>query len=491
MSKNIRIAIVHYHLKRGGVTRVIESTLRGFSQLDNAPHCVLLAGDVPDDVSFNAQAVEVPGLQYSNAQAETPPPETLLAALREAAEQALGGPPDLWHIHNHSLGKNSSTPGIISLLAEQGEALLLHMHDFAEDGRPANYELNQTDQAFAAKLYPNCPRVHYAVLNGRDETIFQQSGVSTNQLHQLANPVEGVAPSSVSHESAQILEALGAERLILYPVRAVRRKNFGELLLWAALAKSGDVFANTLGPTNKNYQAAYNDWKQFAAKLQLPVHFSIGENHDWSFETIMQTAHCICTTSIAEGFGLAFLEPALFGKAIVGRDLPQITADFRAQGVQLDHLYTHLGIPLDWIDEASLYSRIHSELEASYAAYGVDLPEDATERALGSLIQGSTIDFSGLDESNQQSVIQQLVESPELRDQLDFPELIPNTAINCIETNAACIEANYALPNYAQTITTLYKQISGTQNADAIDYLSPHAVLNGFLKPESFRLLRT
>ncbi|MGB0257236.1 MAG: hypothetical protein ACPGES_01175 [Coraliomargarita sp.] len=491
MNQPLRIAIVHYHLKRGGVTRVIESTLRGFSQLAEAPKCIVLAGEVPDDVNFRAQAVEVQGLQYSNAQVSTPSSQQLINALRKAAEQALGGPPDLWHIHNHSLGKNSSMPGIISLLAEQGEALLLHMHDFAEDGRPANYQLNQLDPDFSAKLYPSCPRVHYAVLNGRDEAIFQQCAVSRSQLHQLANPVEGTAVVNAHNDSAEILEALEAKRLILYPVRAVRRKNFGELLLWSALADPGDVFATTLGPTNKDYQAAYNDWRQFAAKHKLPVHFSIGEDNEWSFDAIMQAAHCICTTSIAEGFGLAFLEPALFGKAIVGRDLPQITADFKAHGVQLEHLYTHLGIPLDWIDLESLRSEIDRELRKSYTAYGVELPEGATQRALDVLIRNKTIDYSGLDETNQRTVIEKLIENPSLRDQLQLPDLVSETGMQSISANAQCIEQNYALPNYAQTLTALYQEISAAKNPESIDYFAPETVLNGFLKPESFRLLRT
>ena len=39
-------------------------------------------------------------------------------------------------------------------------------------------------------------------------------------------------------------------------------------------------------------------------------------------------AKAIVSTSVAEGFGLGFLEPWIFGKGLCGRDIPEITSDF-------------------------------------------------------------------------------------------------------------------------------------------------------------------
>ena len=64
--------------------------------------------------------------------------------MKKAAEIGLGGKPDLWHIHNHCLGKNPSLTQAVSHLAEDGNPILLQPHDFAEDGRPSNFNcLNQ------------------------------------------------------------------------------------------------------------------------------------------------------------------------------------------------------------------------------------------------------------------------------------------------------------------------------------------------------------
>lgn len=485
----MRIAIVHYHLKRGGVTRIIESTLRGFDTLEQLQRCVVLAGDVPDDFRHKDRSRQVEGLRYSNAQDGTPDPRTLLERLRRATRDALGGAPDLWHIHNHSLGKNSAMPGVVSLLAEAGEAVLLQMHDFAEDGRPENYRLNQERPEHASQLYPDMGNVHYGLINARDYDIFNQAGVQSDRLHLLPNPVEA-APLPPSCSAETILENLGAGRLFLYPVRAVRRKNFGEMLLWAALADKGDVFATTLGPTNQNYQAAYEDWQAFARQHGLPVRFGIGERYDWPFEAIMQSAHAILNTSIAEGFGLAFLEPWLFGKAIVGRDLPAITADFKTNGIRLDGLYQSVPIPADWIDIRQVKSAIREGLTAAYQAYGRTLPEDAVDRAMAAIRPTPDhIDFAGLNEALQQDVIERVLSDAKAASEL--PRLGTLADAASIQENACKIAQKYSLPQYAENLTAVYNAIRSTDISLATQYIDPAKVLDAFLQPERFRLLRT
>ena len=53
----------------------------------------------------------------------------------------------------------------MSLLAEAGERILLHPHDFAEDGRPGNY---LSLREVYPRVYPTGSHIHYAALNQRD-----------------------------------------------------------------------------------------------------------------------------------------------------------------------------------------------------------------------------------------------------------------------------------------------------------------------------------
>ena len=488
MNAPLRGAIVHYHLKRGGVTRVIESTLRGLGQGPGASvHSVVLTGEIPDGFPFKESARAVEGLHYSNSQARTPDSASLLQRMRDAARQALGAEPDLWHIHNHSLGKNEAMPGVVSLLAEAGEALLLQIHDFAEDGRPQNHRVNQARTEHAGNLYPLGDRVHYALINARDHAVFTSHNLPGAQQHLLANPVEVDHSPGEPESTAAIRTALRAETLFLYPVRALRRKNLGEFLLWSALARPGEVFATTLGPTNPDYQQTYRDWQSLAQSHQLPVHFGIGESMEHPFPSIMQSADCILTTSIAEGFGLSFLEPWLYGKPVTGRDLPEITADFKQQGIDLGPLYPSLPVPDCWIEEDALHAAIGKHLDQAYADYGRALPADAIDRAIAAIRPTEdTYDFGGLDEARQGAVIERLASNPLARQELPCNNLtIPEPG-----EQARQIRDAYSLEAFSHGLQTLYRKIAGT-SASAIDYLPPGDILDSFLMPERFRLLRT
>jgi hypothetical protein len=491
MSRSLRVAILHYHLKRGGVTRIIESTLSGFQSLGLSVDLKIFTGDIPNNFGYKGEALTVPSLRYDNAQATPPTAETLFNEVTQAAKQAFGTAPDIWHIHNHSLGKNSAVSGLVNLLVAEKAALLLQMHDFAEDGRPENYTLLQNAPAGCDQLYPISDRIHYAVLNQRDHRHFLQTGVPTKQLHTLPNPVEGAPAENNPATTQAILNKLGAKELCLYPVRALRRKNFGEMLLWAACAESGQVFANTLGPTNENYQAAYNDWRGFANELKLPVHFSIGEANSWSFPKIVAAANAILTTSIAEGFGMGFLEPWLFDKPIIGRDLPEITADFKRAGLQLETLYSSLPIPEEWIDLNALKRKLQTGLEGAYAAYQIPLPANAAERALAAIQQPNGIDFGGLDESLQKQVITHVCKDKDARQHLrQFLNLPTNEDSASRIHNRTICEQHYSLRAYTENLHLLYQELIQT-NESPTKYLDAKALLKTFLQPENFRLLRT
>lgn len=486
----MRIAIVHYHLKRGGVTRVIESALSSFDTLKSPPSVVVLAGEVPEDVSFADRCREIPGLRYSNAQDLTPDPKSLFRELTKAAKAALGGEPDIWHIHNHSLGKNRSFPSVVERLAKKGAGLLLQMHDFAEDGRPDNFLLNQE---LKARLYPTGSRIHYACINGRDYAYFASEDLKNSPLHLIPNAVGDANSTSDPSSTQEILAKLGCERLILYPVRAVRRKNFGELLLWACCAPEGTAFATTLGPTNKNFAETYAMWQDVAEKLALPVHFGIGEANDWAFEAIVNSADAILTTSVAEGFGLAYLEPWLFGKPIIGRNLPPITEDFERSGLELSGLYNSLKVPVEWIDQGVLEEKIRQHLAASYETYGKALPDGAVEAAIAGITpESGYLDFGGLDEELQEAVIRRVrsdVGAKKVIEEQIVP-LIGKACQESIQANAEKIRSQYNLEAYGKRLSVIYERIQESKKS-SIATLESEALLTHYLRPESFRLLRT
>ena len=114
----MKVAIVHYHLEPGGVTRVIENTLAAWAEMGKAIESVVLSGRPYSGKSIPDTRV-IQGLDYATPE-QAISPELLMDRMKEAARNSLGGMPDLWHVHNHSLGKNPSLTKACSMLAQTG-----------------------------------------------------------------------------------------------------------------------------------------------------------------------------------------------------------------------------------------------------------------------------------------------------------------------------------------------------------------------------------
>ncbi len=482
-----RVAIVHYHLQTGGVTRVIQHAVHALLARGARP--AVLTGQRPD-APWPCPVQVLPALQYE----ETRPaasPRQLLETLREAARQALGAAPDLWHVHNHSLGKNLLLPVVLRMLAEDGERLLLQVHDLAEDGRPALYRrlletLGEGDaQRLSAVLYPNAPHVHYAVLNRRELEAFRSAGVSPQCGHLLPNAVDldmegGGDPTPPP----------AGPPLWLYPTRAIRRKNLGEFLLWAAVTPDAR-FATTRGPANPAERPRYEAWRAFSAALELPVAFEQGERPGATLAGLLAACHATVTTSVAEGFGLAFLEPWLALRPVAGRDLPELTDDFRAEGVRLDALYRRLEVPCEWLDAVALREAAAGALERTHRAYRRPVPEAGPERALAAWIRDGWLDFGRLDEPLQRQVIRRLHASAEARALLrpqGLGETLPGAA--AVAANRERIRHRFGLHGYGERLRACYGALleSPTAPPDALD---GGALLDHYLSPERLYLLRT
>jgi len=468
----MRVAFLHYHYRPGGVTRVIENTLPHLRNLHD----------------IDAQIIEHPGLNYANPDDLTTDPATLTNELQEQARKQFGAPPDLWHIHNPTLGKHPSFPQVLSNLANSQTPLLLHIHDFAEDCRPGNYQLIRQNP-HTEKLYPIGEHIHYATLHQRDYQILNNVDIPSSQLHLLPNPIV-TKTQTTSSSTSPSKSPFHSKQLHLYPVRATTRKNLGELALWAALADQDHHFANSIGPTNPNQRASYQRWKQLASELELPLTLGLCEAPQFPFPEVLANAASCVTTSRAEGFGLSFLEPTLIRKPLWGRNIPDITKDFTQHGIDLSHLYTRIDIPLDFLDAAHLKLKLQSQLQALYDQYATPLPTKATETAWEALtLNGDTLDFGHLDQDDQIQIIRQLHQDPKLRDHL--PKLSEFTNLQAPhDDQAALIRTNYCPEQCADKLSQIYQKLLSTR-PETPTHLDPDKILSQFLHPARFSYLLT
>ncbi|MGF1530989.1 MAG: glycosyltransferase [Puniceicoccaceae bacterium] len=484
----MRVAILHYHFQRGGVTKVVEATLRALAEDQSDHQIALFSGGDPTNEALPG-VHHVPGLGYSDSSPNDP--ATLLDRFQNTVTEVLGAPPDLWHIHNPTLGKNGAFPDLISGIAARGDRILLHLHDFAEDGRPQNYRFRSAHASNPDHIFPLGHGIHYAVLNRRDHRFLTSAGLPTEQCHLLANPVECPSEPPLATGIHPPLEFLQGRHLQLYPVRALRRKNLGELLLLAALSPAGSLFATSLGPTNPAFQSTWEKWQAFTSSRKLPVLLGLNQSGSYPFLQLVEAARAIVTTSIAEGFGLGFLEPWISSKPVWGRDLPEITTDFLETGVRLPNLYHSLPIPHSWLDLPALYQRFSIAFSKLAEAYC--LPSHALCDASGwsQWLGEETIDFGKLDEIAQMEVIDQIiaekVEPPQsLRQTLIQP--LPDSQL--IAHNRSVIAASFSPQNYCSRLLLIWEKILADPPPAKLEWIPTQRLLRAFLNPSHLSLLQ-
>lgn len=468
------VAIVHYHLRTGGVTHVIARTSRAFTR-DGIRH-VILSGEAPEESLVDLPVEVVPELAYRKTETSTPLAPLILAA----ATKRLGQPPDLWHIHNHSLGKNPSLPAAVAELASSGTHLILQIHDLAENGRPHNYR-NIPDKRL---LYPVSPKIRYAFLNQRDHELFIDAGLPPENASLLANPIE---PDPISAETSPT-------PLVFAPVRGIRRKNLGEILLLSAMAPQGTRFAISRAPRDPDALAIHRTWRDFSKRHRLPTDFDVSNKQaprfgaDTSFESWIRHATHIVSTSVEEGFGLPFLEAIAWRKPLLGRKLP-VTGALHA-----GNLYDKLLVPADWLEIPLLKDQLQSALERDFRGYGRKLSASHQAAVLASLQLDGWFDFANLSEPLQQGVIERL-DTPSARK-------VPLVEINGSREPAADWLARvlsdrnpsdtdlqpFSASALVESIKIIHSDLAAAP-AGKLSFLPADLLLENFLTPSAFHFL--
>ncbi len=516
-----QVAVIHYHLDRGGVTQVIRQHLRGLASL---PDCggvsrvIVFHGgrasgwtdlDWSETRPLEVSLVTVAELGYDDG--ATAAPERLATQLlHDLQSRGMSPSGTVVHVHNHALGKNLSLPGAVSILAREGFPLLLQLHDFAEDFRPDNHRAlvqgltPHAPEKLPTALYPQSSSIHYAVLNGRDRELLRAAGIDDSRLHLLPNPVADIDRLPERAATRRLLDVHWAiptnDRYVLYPVRGIRRKNLGELLLWSAVQCESTSYGTTLSPVSPAEQVSYRLWRSLAAELGLPVRFEVGETGPLTYAQHLSAADWAITTSVAEGFGMVFLEPWVSGLPLAGRNLPEITADFVAAGLQLDTLSDGVLVPVDWIGRDALVSDLHESYTRVVQAYGRSSPSRVeVERALSARFELGLLDFACCSARLQASIISQVAHDAGRRAKLltlnptwdlaqqDDREMLAQL----VSRNAREVRKNYSLPASGGRLQRIYQSVLASPRHVPADLPHGSVILDTFLGLTRFHPIRT
>jgi glycosyltransferase involved in cell wall biosynthesis len=462
---------MHFHLRPGGVTTVIADEAAAL------PGSIVLAGEPPGDgwPAALAPAVRVVrGIGYA-ADGQVAGPRDVAAEALEVMREEWGKPADIVHVHNATLNKNPSLPGVLRLLQEAGCRLLVQVHDFAEDGRP-------TALYPAGTEYPG--GCHYAVINSRDHAALVAAGLQPDSVHLLPNTVRQLAATAPRGGPRR-----GADPpRLLYPVRGIRRKNIGEAILLSAVLPGS--LAITLPPRDPADLLRYDAWRSFSREQGLPVVFDAGRERPLG--DLLGDADGALSTSLNEGFGFALLEPWTAGVPVAGRRIEHVCADFEEAGVRFPGLYRSLPVDVDLFDAAAFRERWEAALGDSFAAFGRPLVAEARARAAAALAEGGVVDFGALDETAQREIISRACADAHARRRLDSPAMeglrraLHEPGAGLVEKNRAAIADAWGAPRISRRLFQVYGEVRGRAVKHHPDR---DALLDFFLDPARFRML--
>jgi len=464
----MKIAFIHYHLKTGGVTTVLRQQVE---VIKDACDVLVLTGE-PLKTPFPAETAVIHGLGYDGTYEKNIDPEGVAESAIRAIHSKWENGCDLVHVHNPTLAKNRNFLKILNALQKRNINLFLQIHDFAEDGRPLVY--------FSEEYVSDC---HYGVINSRDYNILLQAGLVKDGVHKIFNTINPL--------SGEGLCEIPITNQVLYPIRALRRKNIGEAILLSRFFRNNEILSITLPPNSPIDIQSYQGWKDYVKENNLNVVFEAGLHNE--FARLVLSSKFLITTSISEGFGFSFLEPWTAKKMLWGRNLADISCDFEENGIQLDHLYAKFRVPTDWIGKNRLFEKWKSCLLSSCEK--INCPID-TENIVSSFAKAAVndqVDFGLLDEAFQKQIISRVI--PGKKDAKKLIELNPflvrlgdlSGKDALIETNMDAVLRNYNKSIYMKKLIDIYTNVV---NKPVRHRINKKRLLSRFLSPENFSLLK-
>jgi glycosyltransferase involved in cell wall biosynthesis len=427
----MEVAILHYHLNPGGVTRVIETQIKGLISQPGHLKLSLISGSAGQNFHTHIP-VHTSDLLFYNEKEDYP--EEVIQKVNSVINflKSVTTEQTVLHCHNSNLGKNPVLTLAIYELALQGYRILNHIHDFPED-RPVNllriaryqtaYGSHSTDEI----LYPSLSNYHFVVLTSCDYERIASKGIPPSRIHLLPNCIMPSGMDAGRFHKPAIRETLGIDPekiLCTYPVRPIARKNIGEVILLAAIFSDTCRFAITLAPLNPLELPLYSKWKIFCEAQSIPVVFEAAEKVN--FNEIMAASDFCISTSIREGFGMTFLEPWQAGVPVIGRELPCVINDLKSKGLIFPLLYP------------------------SILVSSGNIP----------------VDYGHLSADHQEQIVHNIIGNSDAKQQIvnDNPfleHLFDPVSHEVIENNRSVIQQHFSTDQYGRELFRIYHQVSG------------------------------
>lgn len=405
------LVVVHYHLRPGGVRRVIELALPAIAAACPSLECVTLAvGEAADEEwiarlrgALGRVGLGVrcdPAFHYaSEAGGELP---------GLAVERALRHADAVW-VHNPALGRNLPLARALAGAATlRGIPLLFHHHDFWFENRWARWQEMRAAGGTTLNIVARglfAPKAVHATINRFDhEVLGRHFGERAVWLPNPAPRAPEPAPGRVRVAREWLARELGDDAPVwLCPTRLLRRKNLAEAILLARWLRPEAWLVTTAAVSS-------DDERDYARRLQAAA-----ERHGWRvrFELVARNggaapgiaelkaaSEAVLLTSVQEGFGLPYVEAVTARRPLIARRLANVMPDLQRWGFSLPHTYDEVWIDADCLD----LGRERERQRKVWGAWRSLLPESCQSLATCPKL-GTPLPFSRLTVEGQLEVL--------------------------------------------------------------------------------------
>ncbi len=381
--KTLNLIQFHYHLKKGGVTTVINniadsvSTFHPNSIINN----IVLSGSCNSESRIKLSSEEnsycqicIKDMNYKTTDKRVNKKQILKLCKEIIASIDYKKQEDTKYLiigHNITLGKNPLLSAVFMELAKiwKDELFISLIHDFPEENRLQNiYRLKKAfGDSVSSVLYPDLPNYHFGFISMYYYKMMKSVGMPVKKMHYIPNLIETdkyycYSQRKIKKSRTQVVDYIAgkfksknngdlrAKKILLYPARILERKNIPEAILLIYLLGKDDWQLWITMEANSKSDTLY--WQKIAdvlEKLDVDVITGVGSNVNISFDltlnTLFNISDAIITTSVMEGFGFAFCEAWLAGKPVLGRKINSAVQEFVNSGMDFNHMYEEIIIP--------------------------------------------------------------------------------------------------------------------------------------------------
>jgi glycosyltransferase involved in cell wall biosynthesis len=374
----LKLIILHYHLRPGGIRRIIELATPHLLNANSGIEKVILA--TGEDAAANwkqpfAKNIAPAALETFVEPAFIYLSEQNLAAIditrriQAALKKLLASCDDkntlVW-AHNLGIARNLIlTREIARACAAKNIPLISHHHDWWFDNRwlrwPEMRRFGFRTLATAAKaIFPAPPNVRHFTINQSDATQLKKHlGNEVGWLPNLSERAAKVSEEKLQEARSWLRHQLNDREAPVWilPCRLLRRKNVAEALLLTRWLRP-EAWLVTTGGVSSADEQYYSAVLSAAAhqhhwRLRLGI-LAGNETRKPSVAELLATSEAVMLTSIQEGFGLPYLEAAASRRPLIARGIPNIMPDLNRFGFKFPQCYEEILVApelFDWRKE--------------------------------------------------------------------------------------------------------------------------------------------